>query len=127
MVTNAPSDVDEPATPFGLTQAEDPQNEAAEQLEAELAHRLRTQASFNPPRTPYPQDKLAHQLFEAQVERTPQALAAIYQGQSLTYTELNQRANQLARYLRLKDIRPEQLVGLYVERGLEMVVGVLGI
>ena len=72
-------------------------------------------------------DKLAHQLFEEQVERTPTAVAAVYESRSLTYAELNARANQLARCLRLKGIGPDQLVGVCVERSLEMVVGLLGV
>ena len=67
------------------------------------------------------------QLFEEQVGRTPQAIAVIYEKQSLTYAELNQRANQLARYLRDKGIGPDRLVGICVARSLEMVVGLLGI
>ena len=72
-------------------------------------------------------EKLTHELFEEQAERTPAALAVVYEGQSLTYGELNTKANQLARYLRFKGIGPDRLVGICVERSLEMVVGLLGI
>lgn len=82
---------------------------------------------FNASRACLPQERLIHQLFEAQVERTPHAVAAIYRDQSLTYIELNQKANQLAHYLRDKGVSADQLVGLCIERSLEMVVGVLGI
>ena len=68
-----------------------------------------------------------HELFEAQVERTPDAVAVVYRDEELTYRELNHRANQLARYLREHGVGPEALVGLCVERSLEMVVGLLGI
>ncbi|MGH2412160.1 MAG: amino acid adenylation domain-containing protein, partial [Microcystaceae cyanobacterium] len=68
-----------------------------------------------------------HQLFEAQVERTPQAIAVEFEGQQLTYEQLNVRANQLARYLQRLGVGPEVLVGICVERSLEMVVGLLGI
>jgi amino acid adenylation domain-containing protein len=68
-----------------------------------------------------------HELFEAQVERTPDAVALEFEGKSLTYRELNARANQLAHYLRGLGIGPEDLVGICVERSLEMVVGLLGI
>jgi amino acid adenylation domain-containing protein len=68
-----------------------------------------------------------HQLFEEQVERTPDAIALIYEQQQLTYRELNLRANQLAHYLQSLGVGPEVLVGLCVERSLEMVVGLLGI
>jgi amino acid adenylation domain-containing protein len=83
--------------------------------------------SFNATQAAYPQEKLIHELFEEQVKRTPAAVAVVYEGQSLTYAELNGRANQLARYLRDKGVGPDQLVGICVERGLEMVVGVLGV
>ncbi|MBN3921606.1 non-ribosomal peptide synthetase, partial [Nostoc sp. NMS4] len=75
----------------------------------------------------YPQDKCIHQLFEAQVEQTPNATAVIFGEQQLTYTELNARANQLAHYLQTLGVKPDVLVGLCVERSLEMVVGLLGI
>ena len=82
---------------------------------------------FNASQAEYAQDKLIHELFEEQVERAPDAIAVIFEGQSLTYGELNARANQLARHLREKQIGPDQLVGICVERSLEMVVGLLGI
>lgn len=83
--------------------------------------------SFNASDTPYPQSKLVHQLFEDQVERTPGAIALMYDGHSVTYAALNRRANQLARYLKGRGVAPEQLVALCVERSVEMVVGILGI
>ena len=75
----------------------------------------------------YPQDKCIHQLFEEQVERWPDAIALVFEDEQLTYQELNQRANQLAHHLRNLDVGPEVLVGICVERSLEMVVGLLGI
>ena len=75
----------------------------------------------------YPQDTPLHALFEAQVERMPNAVAVVCGGEQLTYSALNQRANQLAHYLRSLDMGPEVCVGLCVERSLEMVVGLLGI
>ena len=66
-------------------------------------------------------------LFEEQVERTPGAVAVVYEEQSLTYRELNERANQLAHYLMERRIGPEDLVALAVPRSLEMVVALLGI
>ena len=65
--------------------------------------------------------------FEAQAQQTPAAPAVIFEGQSLTYRNLNERANQLARYLQKQGAGPETLVGLYTERSLEMVIGLLGI
>jgi amino acid adenylation domain-containing protein len=78
-------------------------------------------------KTDYPKDKCIHQLFEEQVERTPEAVAVIFEDQQLTYRELNNRANQLAHYLQTLGVGPELLVGICMERSLEMVVGLLGI
>ncbi|MCF2150076.1 amino acid adenylation domain-containing protein [Desmonostoc muscorum LEGE 12446] len=75
----------------------------------------------------YPQDKCIHQLFEEQVERTPDAVAVVYENQHLTYHQLNCRANQLAHYLKSLGVKADVLVGICVERSLEMVVGLLGI
>jgi amino acid adenylation domain-containing protein len=68
-----------------------------------------------------------HHFFEQQVERTPEAVAVVFEEQQLTYRELNCRANQLAHYLRTLGVKPEVLVGICVERSLEMIVGLLGI
>ncbi|MEH2337085.1 amino acid adenylation domain-containing protein [Nostoc sp.] len=75
----------------------------------------------------YPQDKCIHQLFDEQVARTPDAVAVVYKNQQLTYRELNCRANQLAHYLRSLGVGADVLVGICVERSLEMIVGLLGI
>ncbi len=82
---------------------------------------------FNATEVPYSRDKLVHELIEEQVFRTPDAMAVLYEDQSLTYGELNARANQLAWYLRARGIGAGDLVGICVERSLEMVVGLLGI
>ncbi len=68
-----------------------------------------------------------HQLFEAQVERTPDAVAVVFENQQLTYRELNNQANKIAHYLQQLGVKPEVLVGICMERSLEMVVGLLGI
>jgi amino acid adenylation domain-containing protein/non-ribosomal peptide synthase protein (TIGR01720 family)/FkbM family methyltransferase len=68
-----------------------------------------------------------HELFEQQVSRTPGATALVYEGQRLTYAELNAKANQLAHYLQRGGVGPETLVGICLERSLEMVIGLLGI
>ncbi|PLZ98347.1 non-ribosomal peptide synthetase [Fischerella thermalis CCMEE 5268] len=75
----------------------------------------------------YPQNLCIHQLFEQQVERTPDAIALIFGNQKLTYRELNERANKLAHYLKTLDVKPEVLVGICMERSLEMVIGILAI
>ncbi|MEJ6486183.1 amino acid adenylation domain-containing protein [Nostoc punctiforme UO1] len=82
---------------------------------------------WNSTQTEYPQDKSIHQLFEAQVEKTPDANALIFQDKQLTYRQLNQRANQLAHYLQKLGVQPEVRVGICVERSEELVVGLLGI
>jgi surfactin family lipopeptide synthetase A len=68
-----------------------------------------------------------HELIEAQVERTPDAVAVTFEDQQLSYRELNARANQLGHYLQKLGVGPEVLVGICVERSLEMLVGLLGI
>ena len=75
----------------------------------------------------YPKDKRVPQLFEEQADRTPDAVAVVFEGQQLTYRELNQRANQLAWHLRGLGVQSETLVGICVERSLEMLIGLLGI
>jgi amino acid adenylation domain-containing protein len=74
----------------------------------------------------YP-DACVHELFEQQVARDPDAVAVIFKERHLTYRELNQRANQVAHFLRKHGVGPEILVGVYLERSLEMIVGLLGI
>ena len=75
----------------------------------------------------YPKESCIHGLFETQVERTPEAIAVQFEGEKLTYRELNSRANQLAHYLQGLGVGLEKLVGICVERSLEMVIGLLGI
>lgn len=82
---------------------------------------------WNDTKTGFPNDKCVHQLFEEQVEKTPDAVAAVFEDVQVTFRELNKRANQLAHYLQKQDVRPDTLVGICMERSLEMVVGVLGI
>jgi non-ribosomal peptide synthetase component F len=67
------------------------------------------------------------QLFEFQVEQTPDSIAVIFEGESLTYRELNHRANKVAHYLISLGVEPEALVGIGVERSLEMAIALLGI
>ena len=82
---------------------------------------------FNATKVARSPDRLIHELFEEQVQRTPGATAAVYEGQSITYAELNRQANRLARYLVDHGVRPDQPVGICAERGVEMVIGVVGI
>jgi len=91
------------------------------------AERHQLVVDWNATQTTYPPDQCVHQLFEAQVARTPDAIAVVYENQQLTYSELNTRANQLAHYLRSLGVGPEVLVGLCVERSLELVIGLLAV
>ncbi|QQZ39834.1 amino acid adenylation domain-containing protein [Pseudomonas sp. SK3(2021)] len=83
--------------------------------------------AFNDTEVPYDLEQSIHGLFEAQVERTPEALAVKAGEQSLTYRALNEQANQLAHYLREQGVGPDARVAICVERGLEMLVGLLAI
>jgi amino acid adenylation domain-containing protein len=82
---------------------------------------------WNQTRVVLEENKCIFQLFEEQVEKTPNAIAVIFEDRSLTYKELNIRANQVAHYLRSKGVGAEMLVGLCVDRSLEMIIGLLGI
>jgi amino acid adenylation domain-containing protein len=75
----------------------------------------------------HPKDKCIHELFEAQVEKSAEAVAVIFEEQKMTYRELNQRANQLAHYLQSFGVGPETMVGVCLERSIEMIVALLGI
>jgi len=82
---------------------------------------------WNDTRVAYPPGTLLHQLFERQVEGSPERVAVVFDHKRLTYGELNRRANQLARYLGCLGVGPDQLVGVCMERSLEMVVALYGI
>jgi amino acid adenylation domain-containing protein len=82
---------------------------------------------WNHTATKYSREKCLHKLFEQQVERTPEAVAVVYEREELSYEELNRKANELAHYLRKQGVGPEVRVGLCVKRSPEMVVGLLGI
>ncbi|WP_024692561.1 condensation domain-containing protein, partial [Pseudomonas syringae] len=89
--------------------------------------RERLLVGFNDTALDYPQQQTIHGLFEAQVERTPEALAVLHGEQRLTYRELNEQANRLAHALRKQGVQPDSRVGICVERGTDMVVGLLAI
>lgn len=82
---------------------------------------------WNDTQSAYPHDRTIHELFEAQAERTPDAVAVICDGEELSYRELNSRANQLAHYLQSLGVGPETIVGLCLEQSIEMMVALLGI
>jgi amino acid adenylation domain-containing protein len=82
---------------------------------------------WNATETVYPREKCLHALFEDQAQKTPEAVAVIFDDWQLTYAELNRRANQLARSLQNRGVGPDVLVGICVKRSVEMLVGLLGI
>ncbi len=94
-----------------------------------LTHAEREQLLFSWNKTTAPRqpDQCIHHLFELQAARTPQATAVISGDKQLTYLALNQRANQLAHYLKKKEVGPEILVGICMERSLEMIIGLMAI
>jgi amino acid adenylation domain-containing protein len=91
------------------------------------AERHQLLVEWNETAADYPQGRCIHGLFEAQVERSPEAIAAVCEGRQLTYEELNKRANQLAHHLRALGVGPEVLVAVCLDRTLEMLIGILGI
>ncbi|MGD1704143.1 non-ribosomal peptide synthetase [Dapis sp. BLCC M229] len=91
------------------------------------AEKQKILVAWNDTQKDYPQGVSIHQLFESQVEKTPDAIAVIFGEEKLTYSELNNKANKLAHYLQKLGVKPEAHLGICVERSLEMVVGLLGI
>lgn len=94
-------------------------------LTADERHQMLVE--WNNTQADFPQQLCIHQLFEAQVERTPDAIAVVFEDEQLTYRQLNQRANRLAHHLQHLGVGAEMLVGICVERSLDLVVGLLGI
>jgi amino acid adenylation domain-containing protein len=82
---------------------------------------------WNATEAEYPRKACVHQLFEAQAKVTPDAIAAVFESQELSYAELDCRANQLANHLQKLGVKPGVLVGLFVERSLDMIIGLLGV
>ncbi|MFZ0499469.1 MAG: amino acid adenylation domain-containing protein, partial [Steroidobacteraceae bacterium] len=89
--------------------------------------RRRVIEEFNATACDYRREKLIHELFEEQARRMPDAVAVEHELRQLTYSQLNHRANQLARYLASLGVAPGEIVGICLERGPEMIVGLLGI
>ncbi|MEH1869668.1 MAG: amino acid adenylation domain-containing protein [Nostoc sp.] len=82
---------------------------------------------WNDTKVDYPKHLCIHQLFEAQVEKTPDSIAVVFKEQQVTYQELNYQANEIAHYVQSLGVKPEVLVGICVERSLKMIIGMLGI
>jgi amino acid adenylation domain-containing protein len=89
------------------------------------AERRRILFDFNQTETPAPLDQTYPQLFEAQVRKTPDKVAVIYDNQSLTYRQLNARANGLARYLQTAGVKPEDVVALLCRRSIDLLTGII--
>jgi len=91
------------------------------------AERQQLLVEWNDTKRDFPKDKCIHELFEGEVNKSPDSVALVFENQQLTYRELNCRANQLAHYLRNQGVGPETLVAICLERSIEMVVGLLGV
>jgi amino acid adenylation domain-containing protein len=91
------------------------------------AERRRVLVEWNATEAAYPQDKCVHELFEAQAERTPEAVAVEFEDQKLSYGELNAQANRLAHHLRGLGVKPDGRVAICSDRSFEMIVGILAI
>lgn len=75
----------------------------------------------------FPTDKCLHQLFEAQVNHSPNAVAVLFKNEQLTYQDLNQQANQLAHHLQALGVMPEDLIGIFLEKSIEVMIAILGV
>src|SRR5205085_154401 len=91
------------------------------------AEQYRLLVEWNSTATEYPRHRCVHELFEEQVARAPEATALVFQEETLTYRELNERANQLAHRLRVLGVGPEVTVGVLLDRSPELIVALLGI
>jgi non-ribosomal peptide synthetase component F len=106
--------------------AENPDRKISQFAVLSEAERSQVVEEWNQTEVSFP-PRCVHELFEEQVERRPEATALVFEDQRLSYRELNAKANQLARYLRERGVGPEVLVGICVERSVEMIVGALGV
>jgi amino acid adenylation domain-containing protein len=107
--------------------ADSPNRKLGELEYLSQAEKVRVIEEWNRTETEYPHDQCVHQLFQAQVQSIPNAIAVSVEGQFLSYQELNARSNQLAHYLRKLGVRPEVRIGICMDRSLEMIVAILGI
>ncbi|HET6256281.1 MAG TPA: amino acid adenylation domain-containing protein [Puia sp.] len=89
--------------------------------------RERLLVEFNDTAVDYPRDRTMVDLFEEQVRRTPRRVAVVYEGEEMTYEELDRRTKRLGRYLQGRGVRAETLVPICMDRGIGMIVGILGI
>lgn len=82
---------------------------------------------FNKTDLPYDKTKTISQLFEGQVRKTPNRIAVVFENKKLTYSELNEKSNQLANFLRSKNIQPNNIIGIMLPRSLELMISILGV
>ncbi len=82
---------------------------------------------FNDTKASYPKEKLINEIFEEQVNKSPEEIALKLGEDTMTYGELNQRSNQIARHLRSQGVKPDTIVGIIMDRSFEMIVGIMGI
>ncbi|MBW3586561.1 MAG: amino acid adenylation domain-containing protein, partial [Cyanobacteria bacterium 0813] len=104
-----------------------PERKLAELPLLSAAERQQLLVQWNDTQADYPKNASIHELFAAQTERTPDAVAAICENEQLTYRQLNAKANQIAHYLQSLGVKPEVLVGICLERSLSMLVAIVGI
>ncbi|MCC8368191.1 amino acid adenylation domain-containing protein, partial [Xenorhabdus sp. PB61.4] len=105
----------------------EPQRPALDLSILPAAERQLLLENFNAIQADFPPDTLIHELFEQQVARTPEAIAVVWEAETLSYDELNRQANQLAHYLIELGVKPDDRVAICVERSLDMIVGILAI
>jgi amino acid adenylation domain-containing protein len=91
------------------------------------AERIRVIQTFNATERPRSRDRVVHELFEEQARQSPQSIAVMHEQLQIRFGELNERANQLARYLVNQGVEPGQLVGICVQRGINLVIGVIAV
>ena len=106
---------------------ENPEQKISELSILSEQERHKILVEFNDTKAEYPKDKCIHHLFEEQVKKTPDSVALVFENKQLTYKELNEQANQVAHYLQTKGVKPETLVGICMERSIEMIVAIFGI
>jgi amino acid adenylation domain-containing protein len=106
---------------------QDPEAKLAELEMLTAAEKHRILYEFNATKADYPKDRTIQELFEEQVAKTSDNIALVYEDQTMTYGELNRRANQVARILRKKGVGPDSIVGIMVGRSFEMMVGIIGV
>ncbi|MCW1242733.1 amino acid adenylation domain-containing protein, partial [Bacillus pretiosus] len=89
--------------------------------------KFRVLYEFNDTKVEYPKEKTIQQLFEEQVKKTPDKVAIVFEDKKLTFRELNERANSLAKELRYRGVKADSIVGIMIERSLEMMIGIMGV